>query len=86
MTPEAGVPRRPAGARARSRLDAVPVFVPSPSESVADGAARQAAWVLTGGSTPPAWPTPGTQVFEADPTPFVRSRYAEVRDLTAPRV
>jgi xylulokinase len=64
----------------------VPVCVPPPSEYVADGAARQAAWVLTGGSTPPAWQMPSTGVFEADPTPVVRCRYAEVRDLTARRV
>src|SRR3954467_15616078 len=61
----------------------VPVLVPPPSEYVADGAARQAAWVLAGDEAPPAWPAPGTEGFEADPVPFVRARYAEVRDLTA---
>ncbi|MGY1643051.1 xylulokinase [Geodermatophilus sp. SYSU D00703] len=64
----------------------VPVLVPPPGEYVADGAARQAAWVLAGGSTPPDWPRPGTEVHEADPVPSVRTRYAEVRDLTAERV
>src|SRR5205823_5869799 len=34
-----------------------PVRVPAPGEYVADGAARQAAWVLTGGAAPPAWTT-----------------------------
>ncbi|WP_448628362.1 xylulokinase [Geodermatophilus sp. URMC 64] len=63
----------------------VPVLVPPPSEYVADGAARQAAWVLAGGAAPPAWPAPGTAVHEADPVPFVRERYAEVRELTAAR-
>ena len=63
----------------------VPVLVPPPSEYVADGAARQAAWVLTGGERPPSWPAPGTEVYEADPVPAVRERYAEVRDLTATR-
>ncbi|MCZ2825847.1 MULTISPECIES: xylulokinase [unclassified Modestobacter] len=63
----------------------VPVLVPPPGEYVADGAARQAAWVLAGGSTPPVWPATSTEVFEADPVPFVRERYAEVRDMTAPR-
>jgi xylulokinase len=63
----------------------VPVDVPEPSEYVADGAARQAAWVLAGGDEPPAWQASGTTRFEADPTPAVRERYAEVRDLTAPR-
>ena len=64
----------------------MPVLVPPPGEYVADGAARQAAWVLAGGSTPPVWPATSTETYEADPVPFVRERYAEVRDLTAPRV
>ena len=64
----------------------VPVLVPPPGEYVADGAARQAAWVLAGGDTPPIWPSAATEVHEADPVPAVRERYAEVRDLTAPRL
>ncbi|WP_409330917.1 xylulokinase [Trujillonella humicola] len=63
----------------------VPVLVPPPGEYVADGAARQAAWVLAGGATPPEWPRPGTEVREADPLPAVRARYAEARDLTLHR-
>ena len=59
----------------------LPVTVPEPSEYVADGAARQAAWVLAGTPRPPAWQAAGTRVYEADPTPAVRARYAEVRDL-----
>jgi xylulokinase len=64
----------------------VPVLVPPAGEYVADGAARQAAWVLTEESVPPRWPIPGTQVFDADPVLAVRQRYAEVRDLTARRL
>jgi xylulokinase len=64
----------------------VPVLVPPPGEYVADGAARQAAWVLSGEAGPPDWPRPGTGVHEADPTPAVRERYAEVREMTAGRV
>jgi xylulokinase len=64
----------------------VPVLVPPPGEYVADGAARQAAWVLSGSAEPPEWERPGTEVFEADPEPGVRERYAEVRDLTAERL
>jgi xylulokinase len=59
-----------------------PVVVPSPSEYVADGAARQAAWVLTGGAEPPTWTAGADVTCEADPTPAVRARYAEARDLT----
>jgi xylulokinase len=64
----------------------VPVLAPPPGEYVADGAARQAAWVLAGGEAPPEWPRPGTERYEADPVPAVRERYADVRDLTAPRL
>jgi xylulokinase len=57
-----------------------PVVVPEPGEYVADGAARQAAWLLRGGDEPPVWEAGGTEHFEADTTPDVRSRYAEARD------
>ena len=60
-----------------------PVDVPEPGEYVADGAARQAAWVLAGGAEPPGWDSAATRRYEADPAPGVRERYAEVRDLTA---
>ncbi len=56
--------------------------VPDPGEYVADGAARQAAWVLDETAQPPAWPLAGAKVYTADVTPEVRARYAEVRDLT----
>ncbi len=64
----------------------VPVVVPSPGEYVADGAARQAAWVLSGSQAPPRWAETGAELHHADPTPEVRARYAEVRDLTATRL
>ncbi len=60
-----------------------PVIVPAPGEYVADGAARQAAWTGTGTAAPPDWSASGFEVFEADPEPAVRARYADVRDLTA---
>jgi len=59
-----------------------PVLVPQPGEYVADGAARQAAWVLSGGDEPPAWEKPGLAGFEAPAATGVRERYAAVRDLT----
>jgi xylulokinase len=59
-----------------------PVHVPAPAEYVARGAARQAAWVLSGEPAPPDWALPDVAVHEADPLPAVRSRYAEARDLT----
>lgn len=55
----------------------VPVTVPEPGEYVAMGAARQAAWALTGEL--PVWEATGSAVFEAAPTPQVLQRYEEVR-------
>jgi xylulokinase len=63
----------------------LPVSVPTPEEYVARGAARQAAWVLSGKPEPPDWPLPEAATAHVEPTPFVRARYAEVRDLTAAR-
>lgn len=64
---------------------ASPVEVPAPGEYVADGAARQAAWVLSGADEPPQWQQGEDSRYEADPIPAVRERYAEVRELTARR-
>jgi xylulokinase len=61
----------------------LPVLVPSPGEYVADGAARQAAWALTGGSEPPQWEIGPSETYDAEPVPAVRERYAEVREFTA---
>ncbi len=58
------------------------VVVPPPGEYVALGAARHAAWALSGGSAPPTWPVAGTVELTATPTPQVRDRYAEVRRRT----
>lgn len=55
----------------------VPVQVPSPGEYVADGAARQAAWVLLGGDEAPVWPLGSQSSFEGAPTDGLRDRYAE---------
>jgi len=59
-----------------------PVVVPEPGEYVADGAARQAAWALAQSAEPPQWASAPARTYEADPTPAIRERYAEVRDLT----
>lgn len=57
-----------------------PVVLPPSGEYVARGAARQAAWALTGEL--PDWPLPDTETLEADPTPGVRDAYAALRDST----
>lgn len=62
-----------------------PLLLPAPAEYVALGAARQAAWCVSGAPTPPRWtlhvdgPLPGAII------PFVRNRYLAVRDMTADR-
>jgi xylulokinase len=63
-----------------------PVVVPPPGEYVADGAARQAAWIALGGAAPPEWPFADTREYAADPAPAVRARYARARDHTVDRL
>jgi xylulokinase len=58
----------------------VPVEVPEAAEYVADGAARQAAWMLAGVPEPPDWTLTATRRYESDPEPAVRERYAAARD------
>ncbi|MFF0945443.1 xylulokinase [Kocuria sp. CPCC 205300] len=59
-----------------------PVLVPAPGEYVALGAARQAAWALSGAGEPPAWALPGMQEHTADATPAVLEEYRQLRDRT----
>ncbi|MFH5821985.1 xylulokinase [Georgenia sp. AZ-5] len=61
------------------------VQVPVPGEYVADGAARQAAWVLSQAPEPPTWSTAEVRTYEGEPTPQVRERYAARRHLVANR-
>jgi xylulokinase len=77
-----GAARSPAVQQLAPGIFGRPVLVPPPGEYVADGAARQAAWVLSGAEAPPDWAQPGLQEFESAPTPGVRERYAEVRGRT----
>lgn len=64
----------------------VPVVVPPPGEYVADGAARQAAWVALGGAAPPTWSVHGTEEYAAAPVPAIRQRYAAAREHFLDRV
>jgi xylulokinase len=61
-----------------------PVTVPPAGEYVADGAARQAAWALTGEL--PQWRAEGAQTFDGPADPAVRSRYAHAREHVLERV
>jgi xylulokinase len=62
-----------------------PVLVPPPGEYVADGAARQAAWVTLGGDEPPSWEAGSEQRYEDDPVPAIRDQYAAARDKVVDR-
>ncbi|BBG01397.1 MULTISPECIES: xylulokinase [Pseudonocardia] len=73
-----GATRSEAVCRIAAQVFEVPVRVPEPGEYVADGAARQAAWALRGGPTPPVW-TPATEPARYEPTPAPEAwdRYRE---------
>jgi len=77
-----GAARSPAVQQLAPGIFGRPVLVPPAGEYVADGAARQAAWVLSGADAPPEWAQPGLQEFEAAAATGVRERYAEVRGRT----
>jgi xylulokinase len=80
-----GGARSPAVQAIAPAVFGVPVVVAPPGEYVADGAARQAAWLLAGTPDPPQWTQAAPTVRTAEPTPAVRAAYAEARDLVIPR-
>jgi xylulokinase len=59
-----------------------PVQVLEPGEYVALGAARQAAWALSGEAEPPTWAAAPWVEFTGAPTPVVRAQYDVLRDAT----
>lgn len=63
----------------------MPVSVPESGEYVADGAARQAAWVLSGTNNAPEWIPRLTSEYECRAEPFIHERYEEVCELFATR-
>jgi xylulokinase len=62
-----------------------PVTAVSPSAAVALGAARQAAWALSGDAEPPRWSVEPAGRYFADATPSVRDRYRTAEPLTLDR-
>jgi xylulokinase len=78
-----GAARSEAVRRIAPAIFGVPVTVPPPAEYVALGAARQAAWALSGAESPPGWQLPGSSAeYTAEPDLLVRERYAALRDAT----
>ncbi len=55
----------------------VPVHIPPAAEYVADGAARQASWALSGSKKPPTWDIKGSVVKEVNYQESVRKAYRE---------
>lgn len=74
-----GAARSAAVAAIAAQVFDVPVVVPSPAESVALGAARQAAWALTGER--PTWPL----AIEREPAPDTRAHIRDAYDEIAAR-
>ena len=56
------------------------VLVPEPGEYVANGAAKQAAWALTGEI--PNWSLGSIREFTKEPTPGIFERYKELVNKT----
>ena len=82
-----GAARSEAVCRIAAQVFEVPVRVPEPGEYVADGAARQAAWALHGGATPPSWSAGAEPArYEADPAPAAWERYREAAGAFLDRV
>ncbi|HET6531263.1 MAG TPA: xylulokinase [Actinoplanes sp.] len=95
-----GGARSEAVRRIAPALFGLPVLVPPPGEYVADGAARQAAWVQLGGAQPPAWSAGSSrrlrrtadetreeapEVYEDTSVPLIREQYAAARDAVIDR-
>lgn len=59
----------------------IPVIVPEHGEYVADGAARQAAWVLKGTDAPPQWVPRLQSRFEKAHQPRIREQYDSAKSL-----
>jgi len=75
-----GAARSEAVRRIAPTVFGVPVVVPEPGEYVADGAARQAAWVLAGGDEPPTWESGASERFEGELTQGLEERYREAAE------
>jgi len=77
-----GAAKNPAVGQIASALFGRPVLIPPAGEYVADGAAKQAAWALLGGATPPVWDLGKATHIETTATPAVLEKYRTLRDAT----
>jgi xylulokinase len=77
-----GAAANPAVGAIAATMFSVPIEVPPAGEYVADGAARQAAWVLASSTQPPVWNGQrdgATTTFDAAPIPSIREAYSVAR-------
>ena len=77
-----GAAANPAVAQVAATMFNAPIEVPPAGEYVADGAARQAAWALAGGSAPPLWgPLNAGQSLHVEPNfqPEIQGNYRRSR-------
>ncbi|HEY4269196.1 MAG TPA: FGGY family carbohydrate kinase [Galbitalea sp.] len=79
-----GAAQNPAVATVASQVFDAPIVVPAPGEYVADGAAVQAAWALTG--TRPSWPLALAAELAPDVRPRIRAQYAAAAAASASAV
>ena len=71
-----GAAANPAVQKIAATLFKVPIAVPPVAEYVADGAARQAAWAITGEINPPNWKVGDTLLIESNYHPEVLEAYS----------
>lgn len=80
-----GAAANPAVGAVAATMFPAPIVIPPPGEYVADGAARQAAWVLAGEQ--PEWTAArvgSTVTIDPEPAPQVRAAYGEARRALYP--
>jgi xylulokinase len=58
------------------------ITLPDPNEYVANGAARQAAWLLLGGSKPPMWRVESAEI-DTPPTVRLLEEYLLLKEQTS---
>jgi xylulokinase len=77
-----GAAKNPGVAPIASALFGREVLIPPAGEYVADGAAKQAAWALLGGSSAPRWDLGSVASVNQKATPHVVDQYRVLRDQT----